>query len=87
MSLNLDAPLAYQEGEDFYSWLDSFELYLCAVGVGAERKRALLLHILGKDIQNKVQLLLGPVGRPEGRAAGHSWLAPRSAGRPSGAPP
>ena len=54
----MDAPLAYQEGEDFDSWLDSFELYLCAVGVvGAERKRALLLHILGKDIQQKVKAL------------------------------
>ena len=56
MALSLDAPQKYTEGEDFELWLDSFELYICAVGiVEPERKRALLLHILGKDIQQKVK--------------------------------
>ena len=58
MSLVLDAPQKYQEGEDFELWLDGFELYVCAVGViGIERKRALLLHILGKEVQQKVKAL------------------------------
>ena len=58
MILGLDAPRKYQEGEDFELWLDSFELYVCPVGViGVERKRALLLHILGKEIQQKVKAL------------------------------
>ena len=55
-SLGLDAPQKYQVGEDFDLWLESFDLYVCAVGVvGVERKRALLLHILGKEIQQKVK--------------------------------
>ena len=55
-SLGLDAPQKYQEGEDFELWLDGFELYVFAVGVlRVERKRALLLHILGKEVQQKVK--------------------------------
>ena len=58
MALSLDAPQTYQDGEDFDLWLDSFELYVCAVGVTeTERKRALLLHILGKEVQQKVKAM------------------------------
>lgn len=56
LNVGIDAPQKYQEGEDFEEWLESFELYLCAVGVeGADRKRALLLHVLGKDVQQKLK--------------------------------
>ena len=58
MNMGLDAPQKYQEGEDFELWRDSFELYVCAMGVtGTEQKRALLLHILGKEVQQKVKAL------------------------------
>ena len=56
--MGLDAPEKYQEGDDFEFWLDSFELDICAMGAtGTEQKRALLPHILGKEVQQKVEAL------------------------------
>ena len=42
--------------------------FVCAVGViGVERKRALLLHILGKETQQKVKALGNDGGRSPGK--------------------
>ena len=56
MSLTVDAPPKYREGEDFELWVDSFEIYLCALGIDVpKRKRALMLHLLGTEIQQRLK--------------------------------
>ncbi|XP_043227351.1 uncharacterized protein K02A2.6-like [Amphibalanus amphitrite] len=56
MALSLSTPEKFHEGEDFDIWLDGFEVYLCALGIEeVTRKRALLLHLLGTDIQQKLK--------------------------------
>ena len=56
MALNVDSPQKYREGDDFDMWVDSFEIYLCALGITeSKRKRALMLHILGTDIQQRLK--------------------------------
>ena len=56
MALSLSTPEKFVEGEDFDIWLDGFEVYLCALGIEeVNRKRALLLHLLGTDIQQKLK--------------------------------
>lgn len=62
MALQVDAPPAYKCKDDFLQWVDSLELYMCAVGVFEPvRKRALMLHLLGPSVQQKVK----SVGAPE----------------------
>ena len=56
MALSLSTPEKFHEGEDFDIWLDGFEVYLCDLGIEeVTRKRALLLHLLGTDIQQKLK--------------------------------
>ena len=56
MALSLSTPEKFNEGEDLDVWLDGFEVYLCALGIEeVNRKRALLLHLLGTDIQQKLK--------------------------------
>ena len=56
MALSLSTPEKFSEGQDFDIWLDGFEVYLCALGIEqVARKRALLLHLLGTDIQQKLK--------------------------------
>ena len=56
MALSLSTPEKFSEGQDFDIWLDGFEVYLCALGIEeVNRRRALLLHLLGTDIQQKLK--------------------------------
>ena len=56
MALSLSTPEKFHEGQDFDVWLDGFEVYLCALGIEeVSRRRALLLHLLGTDIQQKLK--------------------------------
>ena len=56
MALSVDSPPKYREGEDFDFWVDAFEIYLCALGINeSKRKRALMLHLLGMDIQQRLK--------------------------------
>ena len=43
----------YVPGEDFQKWVSSLEIYLTAADItGAERKKAVLLHMMGSDYQS-----------------------------------
>ena len=55
MALSLSTPEKFTEGQDFDIWLDGFDAYLYCLGIEeVTRKRALLLHLLGTDIQQKL---------------------------------
>ena len=56
-------------GGDFDRWLDSVELYLDAIDVTAEaRKKAILLYLIGPDLQQVYSTLPEPVGVAGGGA-------------------
>ena len=63
VGLSIPAVALYQPGTDFTRWLNSVELYLAALDVTAEgRKTAILLHLLGPELQEVYATLPEPTG-------------------------
>lgn len=61
--LSLPAVGPYRPGSDFPRWLNSVELYMAALDVtGDERKTAILLHLLGPEVQEVYGTLPEPIG-------------------------
>ena len=61
--LSLPAVGPYQPGTDFPRWLNSVELYMAALDVtGDERRTAILLHLLGPEVQEVYGTLPEPTG-------------------------
>ena len=49
---------SFRRGEDFEVWMKSLEYYCLAIGaVEPERKKGLLLHLLGPEIQDIFETL------------------------------
>ena len=60
---NLQPPPAFQPGENFERWLRGVEHYLVAVDItSAERKAAVMLTLLGLEVQEIVRTLPRPTG-------------------------
>ena len=61
--LSLPVVGPYQVGTDFEKWVRSVELYLAALDITAEgRKKAVLLHLLGPELQAVYDTLPAPEG-------------------------
>ncbi|KAF0293228.1 DNA-binding protein HEXBP [Amphibalanus amphitrite] len=81
--LSLPAVGPYQPGTDFPRWLNSVELYIAALDVtGDERKTAILLHLLGPEVQEVYGTLPEPTTGVTGCYATcvaklRSYLAPQ----------
>ena len=66
--IGLSAVAPYRVGEDFSRWLREVERYLSAVGVrDADRKSAILLHLIGPDIADISDTLPEEAGGGEGQ--------------------
>ena len=53
MALSLPPPNSLERGEDFEKWLDSVEMYMCAMNISKEaQKKSIVLHLLGSHIQS-----------------------------------
>lgn len=61
--LSLPPVASYQAGSDFDAWIRSVKVYLTALGITSEaQKTAVLLHLLGPELQSVYETLPAPAG-------------------------